>query len=330
METESGDADLEELILGGEPLYSPEDVARLVGMPLPELQRFWRSFGFAEVDPGTLAFTDTDALALGLVRASLDTGLVDLDGLVSLVRGMGQSMSRLADWDVAANNRRLNAEVVAGAEGEEAAAQRVAAARRMILELGPAFEELLVYSWRRHLAAAIARSNPALTGASDPDSPHVTVGFADLVQFTALSNEIGESRIGDLVEIFESRCHDVVAGAGGRVIKSLGDSVLFVAPDPDRAVEIAEGIVRVIGRDERMPDVRIGMASGPVTMRLGDVFGPAVNMAARLTSVARRNRVIIDQATADLLPDDGFDLRRLPARPLRGFGDVEPIAVRRV
>jgi adenylate cyclase len=78
-----------------------------------------------------------------------------------------------------------------------------------------------------------------------------------------------------------------------------------------------------------MPDVRVGIASGAVIMRLGDVFGPPVNLASRLTAVARRNRIIIDQQTADLLPADQFETRRLPARPVRGFGLVEPVAVRR-
>ena len=87
------------------------------------------------------------------------------------------------------------------------------------------------------------------------------------------------------------------------MIKSIGDSVLFVNDDPIRAYDTAEGIINVIGRDTRMPDVRVGLASGSVVMRLGDVFGPPVNMAARLTAVARRNRVIIDAATAELLPD---------------------------
>ena len=63
----------------------------------------------------------------------------------------------------------------------------------------------------------------------------------------------------------------------------------------------------MIGRDRRMPDVRLGLASGPVVQRLGDVFGPPVNMAARLTAVARRNRLIIDQKTADLLPDEEWE-----------------------
>lgn len=318
--------DISALILGGQPEYAAVDVARLLGVRVDEVQKVWRALGFPEVDQGTIAFTEGDAMAFALVQSMQDTGLVDFDALVSLLRGLGQSMSRLADWDVAAAAPKP----LPDESSEEFTARRDAEARNQLVQLGPAFEELLVFAWRRHLAAAVARSEAVTTAEGEEEAAYVTVGFADLVQFTALSNELGESRIGDLVEIFESRCHDVVAGAGGRVIKSLGDSVLFVTADPLPAMAIAEGIVRVIGRDKRMPDVRIGVASGPVSMRMGDVFGPAVNMAARLTSVARRNRVIIDQATADQLPDDGFDLRRLPARPLRGFGDVEPIAVRRV
>ena len=79
-----------------------------------------------------------------------------------------------------------------------------------------------------------------------------------------------------------------------------------------------------------MPDVRLGLATGAVVLRLGDVFGPPVNLAARMTAVARRNRVIADRRTADLLPAGEFVTRELPARPVRGFGELEPVAVRRV
>ena len=144
-----------------------------------------------------------------------------------------------------------------------------------------------------------------------------------------IGNELDVHRLGELVEIFESRCGDVITTHDGRLIKTLGDSVLFVADDPVRAVRIALGMVDVIGGDARLPDVRLGLASGDIVTRLGDVFGPPVNMAARLTAVARRNRVIIDDATADLLPAEEFETRKLPARPVRGFGLVEPVAVRR-
>lgn len=323
--------DIDATVLGGVPVYSAEDLARLADLPVDELQRIWRSLGFPEIDPAMVAFTDLDAMALALLRTGLDSGLVDFDTAIGMTRALGQTMARLSDWTVTA----LTPRPAEGASPTRQYADRIQTAQRLLGELGPVFDELLVYSWRRHLAAALNRAavEPQATedGSSEPeDTAHVTVGFADLVAFTALSNEIGETRIGDLIEIFESRCHDVVAAAGGRVIKSLGDSVLFVVADPVKALEIAEGIVTVIGRDERMPDVRIGLASGPVSMRLGDVFGPAVNMAARLTGVARRNRVIIDEETASLLPPADFELRRLPARPLRGFGNVEPIAVRRI
>ena len=123
----------------------------------------------------------------------------------------------------------------------EATGSRIGSALRLAEQVGVPFEKLLIYAWRRHLAAAVARVEAL--GANDEDlhTVQVTVGFADLVSFTALSNEMDEDRIGDMVEIFESRCADVVAARHGRVIKTLGDSVLFVSEDPvrgdgDRAV----------------------------------------------------------------------------------------------
>lgn len=319
-------SDVEELILGGEPRFTAVELAQQTGTTLGEARRIWRALGFPEYDPGAVAFTEADAVALALVRRVIDDEVLELDTAINLTRALGQTMSRLAEWDVATLAPRLDPDVT----GEEAVQQRMAEAMRLINEVGGSFEHLIIYAWRRHLAAALARAEALASSDDDATTTDVTVGFADLVAFTALSNEIGEIRIGDLVEIFESRCHDVVSSQRGRVIKSLGDSVLFVVDDPTRALDIAEGIITVIGRDPRMPDVRIGMASGPVALRMGDVFGPAVNMAARLTAVARRNRMIIDEATAALLPEDRFEVRRLPARPLRGFGNVEPIAVRRL
>jgi adenylate cyclase len=213
--------------------------------------------------------------------------------------------------------------------GDQATGSRIGSAMRVVEEFSKPFEELMIYSWRRHLAAAVARIEALGANEEDLHTVQLTVGFADIVSFTALSNEISEDRIGDLVEVFESRCADVVASQRGRVIKSIGDSVLFVNDEPIRAHDTAEGIIQVIGRDPRMPDVRVGLATGSVVMRLGDVFGPPVNLAARLTAVARRNRVIIDETTARLLPEDQFETRRLPARPVRGFGDLEPLTVRR-
>lgn len=321
--SEAGE-DYERVILGEDPVFTAMEVAQETGATIDQAQRLWRALGFPE-HGAAVAFTHGDVGALSQLTGLVDSGLLDFDLAVNLTRAVGQTMARLSDWEVSALVHRV--EELRRDAGDTA--DPAVIAREMIEGFEKPFEELLVYVWRRHLAAAVART--AALGAREDDlhTTEITVGFADIVSFTALSNELSEERIGDLVELFEARCADVVAANRGRVIKSIGDSVLFVNDDPIQAYDTAEGIINVIGRDSRMPDVRLGLASGSVVMRLGDVFGPPVNLASRLTTVARRNRIIIDAHTADLLPADQFETRALPARPVRGFGIVEPVAVRR-
>lgn len=316
--------EFERAILGESPLFSAAEVATETGVTVEQARRLWRALGFPEHGSET-AFTLADTRALSTVIQGVDSGLLDFDLAVNVTRGVGQTMARLADWEVSALVHRV-AELEKGAQST---GSLTGSAKRILEEFSEPFEGLLIYAWRRHLAAAVARMEALSAREEDLHTTQLTVGFADIVSFTALSNRLTEDRIGDLVELFESRCADVVATQRGRVIKSIGDSVLFVNDDPIRAYDTAEGIINVIGRDARMPDVRLGLATGLVVMRLGDVFGPPVNMAARLTAVARRNRIIIDAATAALLPEDQFETRRLPARPMRGFGVLEPVAVRR-
>lgn len=315
---------LERAILGEDFFLDATEVASETGVSLEQARRLWRALGFPERVNET-AFTKADAQAVSQVFHVVESGAIDFDTAVNLTRAVGQTMARLADWEVATLIGRVE-EMEAGAQ---ATGSRLGSAVRLVQEVNGPFEGLLIYAWRRHLAAAAARIEALGANEEDLHTTALTVGFADIVAFTELSNRLDEDRLGDLIEIFESRCQDVVSAHGGRVIKSIGDSVLFVNEAAEPAIDTAEGIIHVIGRDKRMPDVRVGLASGSVIMRLGDVFGPPVNMAARLTTVARRNRVIIDAATAALLPAGRFETRRLPARPVRGFGLVEPVAVRR-
>ena len=307
------------------PAFNAAEVAAETGVTIEEARRLWRALGFPEHGMAT-AFTHADAgrsrRSTELVGAGLSTSTRPSTSPARSARPWpGWPTGRSRRWCTGSSSSRRATQSTGSRAGSRDCGWSTSCS-------GP-FEELLIYAWRRHLAAAVARVEALGANEEDLHTTQLTVGFADIVGFTALSNQICEDRIGDLVELFESRCADVVAAQRGRVIKSIGDSVLFVNDDPIRAYDTAEGIINVIGRDSRMPDVRLGLASGSVVMRLGDVFGPPVNMAARLTAVARRNRIIIDAATAALLPDDQFETRRLPARPVRGFGLVEPVAVRR-
>lgn len=301
--------------------FTAAEAAERAGLEVDRARRLWRTLGFPEHGERR-AYDQADVAALGVITEVLGEGVLDFDIALNLARGVGLTMARLADWEVG-ELLQLADEAIGEAvsDGDPSA--------WLADQYGERFEKLLLYVWRRHLDAAITRIQASRAEHAEVGTTDLTVGFADIVGFTALSNEVTRQRIGELVDIFETRCGDVISREQGRMIKSMGDAVLFVNDDPLAAIRTAEGIINVIGRDPRMPDVRVGLATGGVVLRLGDVFGPPVNLAARLTQVARRNRIIVDHATADRLDPDVIEARPLPPRPVRGFGVVEPVAVRR-
>ena len=316
----TGPEDLERAILGDPLQLSGEQVSEPSGLDVGDAQRLWRALGFPQAD-GDPVFRQLDADALSRVAAIAQDGDLGIDTIVRMTRAVGQTMDRLAEWEVAT--------ILAALSDAPSEVHLREQAMRLVQVVGPNFEALLVYAWRRHLAAAVARVESIEAATDEEQVARATVGFADLVAFSALTNDLEESEIGNLVEVFETRSHDVVSRLNGRVVKTLGDSVLYLANSPAEGMEIAWDVIKEIGGDERLPDVHVGVVTGSVVLRMGDVYGPAVNLASRLVGVARRNRVITDRHTARLLPTERFDTRVLPARPVRGFGDLEPVAVRR-
>jgi adenylate cyclase len=156
------------------------------------------------------------------------------------------------------------------------------------------------------------------------------VGFADLVSFTRLVRRLSEHELARVVQRFEALASDIVTAHGGRVIKTVGDEVLFVAMGAAPAAAIAIDLVEAMAEDDVLPDVRVGMASGQVVSRLGDVFGNTVNRASRLTALARPGTVLVDDAiAASLASVSGFEMSPLWRRTLRGIGPVTPWSLRR-
>ncbi|MFT4188114.1 MAG: adenylate/guanylate cyclase domain-containing protein [Aeromicrobium sp.] len=294
--------------------------ARASGIDPDVARRLWRALGFPE--PGDrLTFGEADTEAFRQVRVAVDAGLVTEETALRLARALGVTMARLADWEVATLVDEMERDV---AEGR--ARSRMEVALTLAEQVGPVFEQLLVQVWRRHLAAAAARMEAI--GANDAEllSTEMTVGFADLSRFTSLSNQLDDAALGSLVERFEERGADVITLGGGRVIKTLGDALLFVTDDPVAATKLSLELVHEVGSRDDIPAIRVGLATGSVLNRLGDVFGPPVNLAARLSHVARSNRVLVDETTAEALGPE-FETRALSPRPLRGFGEVSPITV---
>jgi adenylate cyclase len=309
---------LEELLLGGRRRYTREQVSGLAGVDVARARRWWRALGFANVEDGSAAFTDSDLAALRRLLGMLDGGLIDEPLAVELIRALGQATARLAQGQVEA----LLARRTEGAEAVDSPA-RVSAAGAVAERLLPDLEELLVFAWRRQLAAAAGRV--LQHGDAELTARRLAVGFADLVGFTRLSERLEEKELSELVETFESGAADVVASLGGRVVKTLGDEVMFVTETPRQAAEVALQLIEVMDRTPVVPELRVGLAFGDVLSRMGDVFGGTVNLASRLTSLASPNATLVDaHAAAALGPEADYRLRALWRRPVRGLGLVEP------
>ena len=312
--------ELERLLLGGPRRWTRLEVAERAGMAQERTQRLWRALGFPDAADDEPLFTDADVAALGVLSKLIDSGFVGPETEASIARAMGQALSRLADWqtDLLADALTRTEDDHTGAVGEDA----VPAARTLL----PLLQSVQDYVWRRHLAANAER---LLAVAGPADRRELAVGFADLVGYTSRSRGMGGRELGAMVEDFESDAAEVIARHAGRVVKTVGDGVLFTATSAMGAVEIGLELPEVWAAEDR-PPLRTGIAYGAVLTRLGDVYSPVVNLASRLTSLARPNTVLVDRELARRL-------RRLPAyrvRPLRrvsvrGYDNLQPWLVRR-
>jgi adenylate cyclase len=317
---------LEELLLGGPRRYTRLDVARLAGLPAERTQRMWRALGFADVPDEALFFTEADVAALGRLRELIDSGFVDEDTEASIARAMGQSLSRLADWqtDMLAAALAGSTDPAGRQAADAAGVERMVAATEQLL---PLMRDLQHYVWRRHLAANAGRLLPTHRG--QVDRKDLTVGFVDLVGYTTRSRGMGGRELGAMVEDFEGLAADVIARHHGRVVKTVGDGVLFTSAVPVDAVEIALQLPEEWTAADR-PPLRVGAAYGRVLTRLGDVYSPVVNLASRLTSIARPSTVLVDEALARHLRGvRAYRVRPLRRVSVRGYDQVQPWLVRR-
>lgn len=309
-----------EVVLGAPAELTAEEAAALAGLTTEQARPYWRAMGFPDTEERV--FTRLDAQALKLLADWVREGRLDEATTIEVMRGLGQTTSRLAGWQ---------SEVAARVVAELPPPTERAEVQQGLAEMMPGLEMLLVHSWRRHLAAVVGPGLVVLAdGAEAPDDVHATVCFADVAGFTRLTRVLADSELSSLVEGFETGAADLVAANGGRLVKTLGDEVMFISSDADAALEIATGLHDVIGLISAEARLRIGLATGPVIARMGDVYGSTVNRASRLTAIARPGSTLIDPQTEDALTDPKrYLMRHQRPRPLRGLGLVRATSVSR-
>jgi adenylate cyclase len=309
---------LEEHLLGSLPTLTGPQIAEAVGIDMEVARQRWRSLGFTAVDDDVVAFTEADLEAMRLTQKLHDLGMINDDDEAALIRTLGRSFARLAEWQLGLLGRAIDPRTL-GAEDLAAA----------IGEITPVIENVQNYIWRRHVLSAASRL--LLSPPQDEEGTvPAGIGFADIVGYTRQTRSLKQAELARLVDVFEERALAIVTGHDGRIIKTIGDEILFAADRAEDVAEIALELVEEHLHDEDFPQLRVGVAWGPVLNRLGDVFGPTVNIAARLTSVARPGRVLADKELADALHDDErFKLRRMRRQAVKGYRRLEPWKLRR-
>ena len=167
--------------------------------------------------------------------------------------------------------------------------------------------------WRRHLGGVARRR---IVRATAEEGEIVCVGFADLVGFTAQTQELHESELADVVGRFETIAYDLTAEHEGRVVKMIGDEVMFMTDDVASGAALAVDMASTFREDEALSDVRVGLASGRVLERDGDVYGTVVNLASRVVGIAYPGAVVVSQDVHEALESDDEVPVPQPAVPL--------------
>jgi adenylate cyclase len=311
---------LERILLGGERRYTRLQVADKAGVPIERATRLWRALGFATVADDDVVFTEADVEAVRTADQLISSGLLDARLETSVTRALGQHLSRLAEWQVSMLWTLITENEELGRDDKQVAL--------LVERLVPELQRVQDFVWRRHLAAFAGR---ALASPDEDLKARTEVaGFVDMVGYTRLTRRTGEAELSEILERFEALATEVVAEHHGRIVKMIGDEVLFVADSPVDAAEIALTLTERTSADPGLPEVRAGMAAGRILSRFGDVYGSVVNLAARLTSIARPGTILVDRELArDLASARGFSVR--PRRPaaVRGYARLRPFALRR-
>ncbi|SPT53276.1 pH-sensitive adenylate cyclase Rv1264 [Actinomyces bovis] len=318
----------QEALLGGKPIYDLEAFAQQAGVELSSAERFWRAMGFADTNPGEVLFTDQDVQALKGVTQMINDRRVSSATLNELLRAQSYTMDRLVLWQLEAFvsevSRRLQLDD--------------STARLLCLEHAEeAIEPLLqqvTYAWKRHLAALLCRTADEVARRSQEEVGRNlypltrSLGFVDIVSFTKRAQSMNVSDLTNMLNDFESTARDVVTSRGARVVKTIGDAVMYIADDLPTAADVVTALVDELQAGPDMLLVRASLVNGRVVSRSGDVFGPTVNLASRLVDTAAPGGIRMDEATALALVN-GPAGARYRVRPchevvVRGLGQIVP------
>lgn len=320
-----------ERVLTGRGDMTGAEAAERAGISPALAEAVWRALGLPAGELDSPAFDRRDVHAmrtLGSLQA-----LFSEDDLTEAASVLGRGMAEISTALVELFRRRLAAPFLEAGGTERDVVVRLAAMRDLLV---PTVAPLHEIALRRHLEAAIrSEVSVAMEQLLEPGTGRrvVSVAFADLVGFTAASEHLPAAEVRQLAQALYRTVEAVVPARGGRIIKGIGDAVMFTTAEPLQCALASVEIVERVDAEPLLPPVRIGIGHGPVLPGYADYFGRTVNLASRLSSVAEAGQVLlhIDDWAIDeqRWADAGLQVQRRRITALKGItGDVEAFAVR--
>ena len=302
-------------VLGG--TLTAREIERRTGLPARLMTRVRRMQGLPEPEIDDRAFSEEDVEAARSTKLFLDAGF-DEEAIVEITAVLGEGMSRLAATITAAFVRTF----LRKGDSEEAVALRFA---QLAQRLRPATAPILVAGFNAHLRDSVNRGvlgAAELAAGEQAGEQRLAICFADLVGFTRLGGQVEVLELGTVAARL-GRLAAAAADPPVRLVKTIGDAVMFVSPEPGALVAVALELVDTAERED-LPSLRAGIAYGPASLRNGDYFGNSVNLASRVTGAARPGSVLCTTEVRDACPD-AFDWSATGRHRLKGVSGPTPL-----
>jgi adenylate cyclase len=302
---------------GADARLTLREVADLAGMAPERIEAIRRASGLPPVAADERLFGPDDATAFA--SFGLAASLFGEAPTLHFIRVVGSALARVAEAAVSLFLVTIE-EPLRSAGGSET---DLAKANLQVMEALRIIPPVTYSLLRAHLETAIRRMRSAREAAS-VDLVRLTVGFVDLVGFTTLSQALSVRELADLVAEFEAVAHDLVAARDGRLVKLIGDEVMFVTVEASAACDVALALVeRFQGNPAITP--RGGLATGPLLMRSGDYFGPVVNLASRIAELAVPHEILVTDELRASVAGAGLRFDAAGKRMLKGF--AQPVTL---
>lgn len=302
------------------PRYTAEQLAAEAGIDLDFGRRVLSALGLPRVEDDEVEFDERDLEVTKILRFLLDQGYGEND-ILTVARTYGYALSRVAFAEVRLFSQTFIDPLVEEGLASDDLDERLEAVVPQLLDL---LDIQIQTIHRRHLAVALQQ----LSGSKRAGRTELlAAGFADLVGFSRLSNDIEGDDLEDLIAEFETLVVERCVDSGAQVVKVLGDAVMFVASSSDAALAAASGVVEGAAATARLPEARAGLDFGEVRALGGDYFGTPINVAARLTGFARPGTVVVSEELLGSLQGEP-QTSSIGRTKLKGVGTVRAFKVR--